>query len=219
MSALATAALARTASWPVPTVAAAAILPDGSIQTVGEVDRSFALASLSKMFVGWTALIASEEGTLDLDQSVGQDGCTVRHLLAHAGGYAFDGPAPIARPAVRRIYSNTGIEMAADAITTSTGIEFAQYLQEAVLDPLGMSATTLTGSPAYGMHSTVTDLLRFMREVRSSTLLSIEGMHQFRTVQFPGLPAWCLASGASLIVRGDSAPKCEATSHRTGLAR
>ena len=75
--------------------------------------HSFRLASITKMLSSWAILIACEEGTLHLDQPVAQEGCTLRHLLAHAGGYAFDGSEPIARPGVRRIYSNTGIELAA----------------------------------------------------------------------------------------------------------
>lgn len=180
-------ALARTASWPVPHVAAAAVLPDGSVLSEGDTNRRFALASISKMLVGYTLVIAAEEGSLSLDAPAGQPGCTIRHLLAHAGGYAFDGPTPIARPGGRRIYSNTGIELAADALSSATGIEFAQYLQEAVLDPLGMNSTTLVGSPAHGMSSTVDDLLRFVHELRSSRLLSAEGARSYRSVQFTGL--------------------------------
>lgn len=183
----AAAALSLTASWPVPSVAAAAVLPDGSVHTVGDVDRRFALASISKMFVGWAVLVAHEEGTLDLDQPAGQPGCTVRHLLAHAGGYGFDGDDPIAKPGQRRTYSNTGIELAAAALVDAADMPFEQYLNEAVFVPLGMSQTTLTGSPAYGMRSTVADLLRFVAELRHSVTLSEEGRQLFHTVQFPGL--------------------------------
>ena len=121
-------ALKLVAEWPVRTVAAALVAPDGAVSTTGPTEHSFRLASITKMLVGWAMLVACEEGTLHLDQPVGQEGCTLRHLLAHAGGYAFDGSEPIARPGVRRIYSNTGIELAAAALTTAAEMPFADYL-------------------------------------------------------------------------------------------
>jgi len=180
-------ALRLTNRWPVPTVAAAVVLPDGSVSTIGDVGHHFRLASISKMMVGWAALIAAEEGTVALEQPVGQEGCTLRHLLAHAGGYSFDGPAPIAKPGQRRIYSNTGIELAADAIGEAAGMPFEHYLREAVFEPLGMADTALKGSPAYGVWSTVADLLAFVGELRAPRLLSPESVLAYRTPQFPEL--------------------------------
>ena len=116
-------ALQLTARWPVPNVAAAVLLPDGSVATIGDTSRTFRIASIAKMLVGWTLLVADEEGTLALDTPAGQPGCTVRHLMAHAGGYAFDGPDPIAKPGVRRIYSNTGIDLAAAAPGTRLHVQ------------------------------------------------------------------------------------------------
>jgi CubicO group peptidase (beta-lactamase class C family) len=180
-------ALRLTASWPVPTVAAAVVLPDGSVETIGEVDHRFRIASISKMLVGWTSLIAVEEGTVALDDAVGQHGCTLRHLLAHAGGYGFDGDAPVGRPEGRRIYSNTGIELAAEHLALAAGMPYEDYQREALLEPLGMGASALRGSPAYGVHSTVRDLVRFVAELRAPRLLSAASASAFATVQFPEL--------------------------------
>ncbi|MDO8390033.1 MAG: serine hydrolase domain-containing protein [Actinomycetota bacterium] len=207
-------ALALTAEWPVPNVAAAAVLPDGTVATVGDADAPFRIASVAKMLVGYTMLVAVEEGTVHLDQPVGQEGCTVRHLLAHAGGYAFDGTAPITRPGTRRIYSNTGIEMAANALAEAADMPYGEYQFEALLQPLGMRATILHGSPAHMVSSTVSDLVRFIEELRAPTLITAATAQQFRTVQFPGLPgrvpgigrfadcAWGLATE----IRGDKQP-------------
>jgi CubicO group peptidase (beta-lactamase class C family) len=180
-------ALRLTDRWPVPTVAAAVVLPDGSTHTIGPVDHPFRLASISKMLVGWAALIAVEEGTIALEHPVGQEGCTLRHLLAHAGGYSFDGPTPIAKPGLRRIYSNTGTELAADAIGEAAGMPFEHYLRDAVFEPFGMHATALKGSPAYGVWSTVQDLLAFVHELRAPRLVSAASALAFRTPQFPDL--------------------------------
>lgn len=181
-------ALALTADWPVPNVAAAVVRPDGSVATVGDTTRPFRIASVAKMLVGWTTMIAVEEGTLRLDQPVGQPGCTIEHLLAHAGGYGFTGREPITRPGVRRIYSNTGIDMIAEALADAAGMSYAEYQHEALFEPLGMHATSLHGSPAHMVTSTVADLVRFLGELRTPTLLSADGAAAYHRVHFPGLP-------------------------------
>ncbi|WP_137022963.1 serine hydrolase, partial [Streptomyces albus] len=66
-----------------------------------------------------------------------------RHLLAHTSGLAFDEDRVMAGPGTRRIYSNAGFEVLADHVTKATDIPFPQYLREAVLSPLGMTATEL----------------------------------------------------------------------------
>ena len=107
--------LVRT--WPVANVSAAIIRFAGglpaTVTTEGDSARQYRLASISKPITAWAVLIGVEEGLLSLDTAVGQPGCTLRHLLAHAGGYGFDGEAPISAPGRRRVYSNTGIELAA----------------------------------------------------------------------------------------------------------
>ena len=90
-------ALDLTTEWPVPHVSAAVLRGGVVVATIGDTDRVQRLASLSKPMAAWAILVAVEEGVVSLDQPVGQPGCTLRHLLAHAGGYPFDGEDPIAR--------------------------------------------------------------------------------------------------------------------------
>lgn len=132
-------------------------------------------------------LVAVEEGSIALDSPVGQPGCTLRHLLSHAGGYSFDGGAPIVAPGRRRIYSNTGIELAADAVAGATGLPFVEYLAEAVLQPLGMADTVLRGSPAHGIWSTIDDVAKLLGELMHPTLLASETARDAASVQFPEL--------------------------------
>jgi len=173
--------------WPVRTSAAAVVRPDGSIDTTGDQQKIFRIASVAKTITTWACLIAIEEGIVSLDLPVGQPGCTLTHLLSHAGGYGFDGPEPIAKPERNRIYSNTGIEMAAAAVGEAAGMAFGDYLAEAVLQPLGMTATTLQGSPAHGMRSTADDLIRFVTELRSPTLISEASKAQAAATHFADL--------------------------------
>lgn len=173
-------AIDLAASWPVDNVSVAVVQRrlDGdrssAVTSFGDRERVYRLASLAKPITAWATLIAVEEGLLHLEDPVGQPGCTLRHLLAHAGGYAFTGPEPISAPGRRRIYSNTGIEMAAAAVAAAADMPFAEYLSEAVLAPLGMMSTTLRGSPAHGVWSTVDDMCRFVDELIEPRLLSHE---------------------------------------------
>ena len=98
----------------------------------GQIDEVFPFASVTKPIVAWSALVAVERGLLDLDAPAGAGtahsaagagtahnavgagtasgstramlpGATVRHLLAHASGIAFDSDAVLAAPGTRRI--------------------------------------------------------------------------------------------------------------------
>jgi len=90
------------------------------------------------------ALVAAEEGILDLDEPAGPPGATVRHLLAHASGLPFEGEQPIARPGERRIYSNTGFERLAAHVETAAEMPFADYLRTRLFEPLGMKDTAFS---------------------------------------------------------------------------
>ncbi len=177
-------------AWPVPAAAAAVVGTSGVLATHGDVGHRFALASVTKPLVARAAQVAVEEGAVDLDTPAGPPGSTVRHLLAHTSGLAMLDDTVLAQPATRRIYSNVGFRVLAETIETATGIAFADYLTGAVLEPLGMSATTLHGgaqTAGFGATSTVTDLVRFAGDLLVPTTVS-EQMHaDATTVQFPGL--------------------------------
>ncbi|MEP1123010.1 MAG: serine hydrolase domain-containing protein [Ilumatobacter sp.] len=160
--------------WPVDKVAAAIVVDGRVVASHGATDHVFRLASISKTITSWAALVAVEEGIIGLDTVVAPEvnDATLRHLLAHAGGYGFDGPDPIAPIERRRIYSNTGIEVAAAAVAAAAEMPFEEYLRLGVLEPLGMATTELRGSPAHAMWSGVADVATFMREVMSPSLVS-----------------------------------------------
>lgn len=221
-------ALELTATWPVPNVSAAALVVPRSgpavTHTIGDAGRQYRLASIAKPITAWAVLVAVEEGLLSLDSPVGQPGCTLRHLLAHAGGYPFDGPDPITTPGKRRIYSNTGIEMAAAAVAEAADLPFEVYLREAVLEPLGMDATTLRGSPAHAIWSTLDDVVRFAAELIEPRIVSSATAHEATTAVFPDLSgvvpgvgryARC-TWGLGLEIKGDKAPHWTGPSNSPG---
>ena len=141
-------------------------------------------------------------------------------MLAHAGGYGFDGPEPIVGPERNRIYSNTGIEVAAAHVAAAADMSFEEYLRLGLLEPLGMTATELRGSPAHAMWSTLDDVIRFMQEVtesdpavdgdrarRGSSPLPLRWEVSFR--------AWDVSTRA----RGEWGSRSVGTSLRTGQER
>jgi CubicO group peptidase (beta-lactamase class C family) len=175
------------AGWPVDTVAAGVTDARATRGVTGDPDWVTRIASVGKLLAGMAALVAIEEGAIELDEAAGPRGSTVRHLLAHASGLAFDGDAVIAPPGRRRIYSNTGIERFADHLATRTGMPFPEYLRLGVLEPLGMTNTELRGSPAHAVWSSVSDLLAFSRELLRPTLVSAEILADATRPQFPDL--------------------------------
>jgi len=180
-------ALAQVDEWGADNVAVGVLAGGEVADTHGERTRVFPWASVTKLATSLACLVAAEEGTIDLDEPAGPPGSTVRHLLAHASGLPFEpGGPPIARPGVRRIYSNAGFEVLAAHVATRAEMPFAEYLEQAVLRPLGLGAA-LRGSPAFGLHGSLDDLLRFARELVAPTLVSQETLAEATTVAFPGL--------------------------------
>jgi CubicO group peptidase (beta-lactamase class C family) len=174
--------------WPVNTVAVAVV--DGSGAVVGRYgpqDRRFRLASVTKLLSAYAVLLAVEEGAVNWDQPAGPAGATVHHLLAHASGLAFDDSRVIAAPGTKRIYSNAGFVVLADAVAAASGIAFADYLTEGVLQPLGMHSSQLAGSAAAGALSTCADLTRFAAELQAPTLLATQTLTKATQVAYPGL--------------------------------
>jgi CubicO group peptidase (beta-lactamase class C family) len=184
-------ALGLTAGWPPEHVSAAVVRPSGVVAIVGDTEWSYRLASIAKVVTAWATLVAVEEGIVSLDRMPRhvevQPGVTLRHLLSHAGGYAFDGPDPIAAPETRRIYSNTGIELAAAEVAGAADLTFGEYLHEAVFRPLDMLDTELRGSPAHALWSTLDDTVRFVSELMRPTLVSAETAVDARRPQYPTL--------------------------------
>ncbi|MGO4751527.1 serine hydrolase domain-containing protein [Streptomyces sp. 2MCAF27] len=175
-------------NWPVPTAAAAVVRADGTVAgSYGPAGHRFPLASVTKPLAAYAALVAVEEGAVELDEPAGPEGATVRHLLAHTSGLAFDEHRAAAAPGTRRLYSNAGFEVLGDHIAKATDIPFGEYLHQAVLEPLGMASTELPGSPAKDGVSTVADLVRFAAELQAPRLLAAETLAAATSVAFPGL--------------------------------
>lgn len=179
-------ALRQIDDWPAEHRAAGLADADQILARHGDVEHRFAWGSVTKLLVAYATLVAAEEGSLDLDEPAGPEGATVRHLLSHVSGLAWDSPKPTGKPGERRVYSNTGYVVLADHLEARTEMPFGDYLAAAVLQPLGLGAT-LEGDAAGGIVGTLGDMLRFGQEALAPALLAPETLAEATTVQFPGL--------------------------------
>jgi CubicO group peptidase (beta-lactamase class C family) len=179
-------ALRQIDDWPAATAAAVVVGDGNEVAAHGPRDRVLRWASVTKLVTALAALVAAEEGVVDLDEPAGPEGSTVRHLLAHASGLPFEPGAPTGRPGQRRVYSNVGFEVLAAHVADRAEMSFADYLTHGVLRPLGMKAE-LRGSPASELFGTLDDLLQLARELQRPTVIATETLAEATSVQFPGL--------------------------------
>jgi CubicO group peptidase (beta-lactamase class C family) len=187
-------ALHAVSSWPARSAAAGVLRsePGGAVVTVGlegDAGRRYAWASITKLCTALAVLVAVEELTVSLDEAAGPEGSTVAHLLAHASGLGPSGRTVLAPPGRRRIYCNAGYELLGELVAERSGMDFAEYLQEAVIDPIGMRGAALLpgASPAAGMEGTIGDLLALGRELLAPTVVSPATLRRATAVAFPGL--------------------------------
>jgi CubicO group peptidase (beta-lactamase class C family) len=168
--------------------AAAVVSQSGRIELVGDREHRFALASVTKLFIAYAALIAYEEHTLVLNDPAGPPGSSVAHLLSHASGLGPEPPPnPIAEPGTRRIYSNAGFEVLADRIADASGLSIEEYLSAGVFEPLGMLDADLEGSAASGAVAAIEDCVAFCKELLSPTLISRSTLNFATRLAFSGL--------------------------------
>lgn len=175
-------------TWPVGAAAAGVVAPSQSPNLFGSTDLALPWASVTKLATSLAILVAAEEGTLPLDAVITEAGATVRHVLAHAAGLAPERPLrQLSAPGARRIYSNAGYELLADEVAVRADMAFGDYLGAAVLVPLGMTASVLSGSPAWGMTSPLSDLIRLAAEWLAPTLIAPNTLAEATSLAFAGL--------------------------------
>ena len=179
--------LPTAGDWDASALAVAVVGPDGPLASSGDIGQSFRWASVTKLVTSLAVLRAVDDGTVALDEPAGPPGATVRHLLAHASGLGFEGPTPIGRPERTRIYSNTGFDLLGDLLAVRSGRPVADALHAAVLEPLGMTGTTLAGRPSAGLVGPLSDLVALAVELLRPTLLTASTFAEATSVAFPGL--------------------------------
>jgi CubicO group peptidase (beta-lactamase class C family) len=159
--------------WGAELAAAGVVRADAVVDTHGPRDVAMRWASVTKLLTGLAALVAVEEGAVELDERL-------RRLLSHAGER-------------RRQYTNEAFDEAAEIVAAGAEMPFDDYLRAAVIEPLGLRGS-LRGSPASEYFGPLDDLLTLGRELLAPTLIAPETLDEATTVQFPGLagvlPSW-----------------------------
>jgi CubicO group peptidase (beta-lactamase class C family) len=160
-------------------------------------DRRFRIASVTKLMTSLATLVTVEAGKLALDDPVPAvaDEVTVRHLLAHASGLPFEPGGAARPPGSRRVYSNVGYYRLAEVVAEAVGTPFADWLDQSVLRPLGMTGTRLDSwqgvpeNPAAGANATLADLALLASCLldRGAPVIGPELFAEAVSVQFPGL--------------------------------
>jgi CubicO group peptidase (beta-lactamase class C family) len=216
--------LAAVSGWRARTVAVAVVDAEGLVAARGPLDAILPWASVTKPVTACTVLAGVDRGLIGLDDAAGPPGCTVRHLLAHASGLSFDDERVLAPPARMRIYSNTGFDVVAEAVSAAAGRPFGSLVHDWVLDPLGMTTARLVGRPSEGMAGSVMDLARFAHELLAPRLLPEGLVEAAATPAFPGLrgvlPGFGLQApndwGLGFEIRGTKAPHWTGTRSSPG---
>lgn len=124
-------------------------------------DSRWQVFSITKSFSAALVLSLCQDGAIALDDDVGEylpafreHDVTIRHLMSHTSGAAFAGSkAPeslppdftrveiISEPGAEFEYSNLGMLILERTLEAATGKDFAELLQERILDRLGLAST------------------------------------------------------------------------------
>jgi CubicO group peptidase (beta-lactamase class C family) len=218
-------ALSQIDGWDVGTAAAAILTPTGVVSAHGPADRTFPLASVSKVLTSVAVHVAVVLRSTTPSDAAGPPGSTVRHLLAHTSGLPPDGDrTPLGPPERKRIYSNVGFEVLGEHVTERTGMPFEEYARLALVEPLGLTSTDVSGSPAHAHSSSVDDLCRLLQAVVCGELLASSSIDVMTTPAFPDLAGVLPGFGAQdpnpwglgVEVRGQKDPHWTAPSNSPG---
>lgn len=150
-------------------------------------DTLLDIASLTKLFTTTAVLALVDDGRLDLDAPVasylpefagnGKEGITTRHLLTHTAGLPpglklwtrGDHPEERLRsayaiavedkPGTKYLYSDGGPIIAAKVAERIAGVPYEQFLEQRVLEPLGLADTMYNPPPALRARTAATETL------------------------------------------------------------
>lgn len=121
-----------------------------------DADAPFVVGSLSKSFTAAAVMQLVEQGAVDLDAPASRyapgydvpDEVTVRSLLNQTSGFgAYDSLAEAADGELGETfgafsYANANYDLLGRVVEGASGEDYARYLDEHVLEPLGMASTT-----------------------------------------------------------------------------
>ena len=214
-----TRALELVATWPVPHVSAAVVGADGSvIGRTGEHGPPLPPRLADQ----------ADDGVGDARRRRGGDRRprpTGRPARLHAAPSA--GPRrrlPVRRRRADRCARRGGGSTPTPAsrwsrpsVADAAGMPFAEYLADAVFDPLGMTGARLEGSAAHAAWASVDDVARFLGRDPATDAARRSPRRQTRSGRSGRtLPVSCPAWADSIRARGDWGSRSGGASPRTG---
>ena len=124
----------------------------------GDVEAVREWASVSKMAVALAFGIEHDWELHDFTESVGPRGATIANLLSHTSGLGLEEGDPVTAIATKRVYSNYAVDLAVAAIVGEN--DPANWLNDRVFRPTGMTETRLVGRASSGVIGTTEELAR-----------------------------------------------------------
>lgn len=128
-------------------------------------DAPFLIGSLSKSFAAVCVMQLVEQGIVDLDAPAARyatgydvpDEVTVRSLLNQTSGFGYDeslADAQVGESYGSFSYSNANYDLLGRVVEGATGEDYAAYLDEHVLAPIGMTSSTADADEASSLGMT-----------------------------------------------------------------
>jgi CubicO group peptidase (beta-lactamase class C family) len=134
----------------------------GTVQRVaehGDLDAVRPWASVSKLAVAMAFGVEMDWDLHSYTEMVGPQGANYANLLSHSSGLGLEESDPVVPIGTKRIYSNYGVELAVSSLIGENPA--AEWLNDRVFLPLGMTTTTLVDRPAAGVSGSTNDLATF----------------------------------------------------------
>lgn len=159
--------------WPAGSAAAVVRLVGGApviVESSGDLAVRRPWASVSKAVVALAMGVEVDSGRHAFAEHAGPGDATLAHLLSHSAGLGLEAGDAVMPVGTRRIYSNVGIDAAVAHVVD--GADPAEWLNDRVLAPLGLTATRLEGRPAAGLVGSTEDLARLAGAWLGPTLLA-----------------------------------------------
>jgi CubicO group peptidase (beta-lactamase class C family) len=188
-------------------------------------DTQYRIGSITKTFTATAIMQLRDEGALDLDDRLEQhiEGIangtpTIRRMLCHlsglqreAGEMFVTGESPtedeliasmsevefVLRPAQAHHYSNLAYALLGQVVARESGLPYARYVDERIIEPLGLTRTSWTPRPPKAQGYLVDEYARTVWKEPETDLVGAASAGQlWSTVEDLGRWATFLARGA-----------------------
>jgi CubicO group peptidase (beta-lactamase class C family) len=146
-------------AWPGTLAYVVLRLENGTVRRVrerGDLEEVRPWASISKLTVALAFGVEMDWGFHAFGDIVGPSGANVANLLSHSSGLGLEEGDPVAPVGTKRVYSNYGYDYLTDRLVGKNPA--ANWLNDRIFQPLGMSSTSLEDRPSSGVVGSTNDL-------------------------------------------------------------